>query len=430
MSGAAAALGRGLLLRQGRALARAGGGGEARRGPGPGAGGAAAGGRPWWPHQAAGVAGVPAGAPAEAEAAAGPLHEAERDRGAWAGRDPFGLVAEEARCISQRLRMEIKTEVPALGAAAEYFFRDGVEGKRMRSSILLLLASSVADRPPDPSALTVDDAPMKSLPPSVRRRQQRIAEITEMIHVASLLHDDVIDRAKTRRGIQALNVEMGNKLAILAGDFLLARASSTLASLQSTEAVSLLSTVIEHLVAGEVMQMSTTAADALDFDRYCLKTFYKTASMMAHSAKATTLLGGHPEAVNDLAYDYGKHVGLAFQYIDDVLDFTGDASILGKPVLNDLKSGIATAPVLFAAREHPELVPLVHRKFRREGDVSEAAELVLRSGGIEKTRAMAEEHAGMAIKAICDMPAAGHSHASEARDALVEIARRVLLRKK
>ena len=113
-----------------------------------------------------------------------------------------------------------------------------------------------------------------------------------------------------------------------------------------------------------------------------------------------------------------------------MLDFTGDASILGKPVLNDLKSGIATAPVLFAAREHPELVPLVHRRFRREGDVSEAAELVLRSGGIEKTRAMAEEHAGMAIKAICDMPAAGHSHASEARDALVEIARRVLLRKK
>jgi geranyl diphosphate synthase len=100
-------------------------------------------------------------------------------------------------------------------------------------------------------------------PPEDRRRQQRIAEITELIHVASLLHDDVIDNASTRRGLKALNLVFGNKLAILAGDFLLARASVSLAALRNTEVIELLSQVIEHLVSGEILQVSRECGEEM-----------------------------------------------------------------------------------------------------------------------------------------------------------------------
>lgn len=123
--------------------------------------------------------------------------------------------------------------------------------------MLVLMASAFSAVLPSPDLLTVDPSPVNHHPLDMRRRQQRIAEITEMIHVASLLHDDVIDNAETRRGLKALNSAMGNKIAILAGDFLLARASVSLASLRNTEVIELLSQVIEHLVSGEILQVLT-----------------------------------------------------------------------------------------------------------------------------------------------------------------------------
>lgn len=132
------------------------------------------------------------------------------------------------------------------------------------------------------------------MPGDTRRRQQRLAEITELIHVASLLHDDVLDSAATRRGLRALNLEVGNKLAILAGDFLLARASVTLASLRNTEVIELLSRVLEHLVTGEVMQMTAKADRLVSFDHYFKKTYFKTASLIANSAKVGRWRVQHP----------------------------------------------------------------------------------------------------------------------------------------
>lgn len=122
--------------------------------------------------------------------------------------------------------------------------------------MLVLMASAFSAVLPSADLLTVDPSPVNHHPVDMRRRQQRIAEITEMIHVASLLHDDVIDNAETRRGMKALNSAMGNKIAILAGDFLLARASVSLASLRNTEVIELLSQVIEHLVSGEILQVT------------------------------------------------------------------------------------------------------------------------------------------------------------------------------
>lgn len=150
--------------------------------------------------------------------------------------DPFALVGDEVNGVSHRLCQSVVTNIPTLESAAEYFFRPGVRGKRLRPTLLLLWASALSDAQPAAELLLPDLTPPHQRPVEQRRRQQRIAEIAELIHVASLLHDDVLDDAETRRGILSLNAQAGNKLAILAGDFLLARASVTLASLQNTGA--------------------------------------------------------------------------------------------------------------------------------------------------------------------------------------------------
>ena len=391
--------------------------------------------------------------------------EITEDDETFASVDPFLLVRDELGAISARMRRAVTSEVPALKTAAEYFFRTGSEGKRVRPTVLLLLATAIGAPPvkrPAGSTRTLDGvsehpgrahavaddahtpdhAPAHVVPSATRRRQQRLAEITELIHVASLLHDDVIDGSATRRGLRALNLEVGNKLAILAGDFLLARASVTLASLRDVEVIELLSRVLEHLVAGEVMQMTAAKDDLVNFDHYVKKTYLKTASLIANSSKAVAILGGHVEeggvsskSVKDLAYEYGKHLGLAFQYRDDVLDFTGNSSLLGKPTLGDLKEGVATAPVLFAAEEFPGLLTLIGRRFKCAGDVERAASWVARSDGVEKTRRLAGEHAAFAVAAIDALPPVAAGDASrdatlKCRRALKELARLAVERAK
>jgi len=169
--------------------------------------------------------------------------------------------------------------------------------------------------------------------------QRRLAEITELIHVASLLHDDVIDVASTRRGAPSAPNLFGNKLSILAGDFLLARASLALSRLGSNEVVELVASVLANLVEGEVMQMkgnvptnSTTRGGGPTpeiFQHYMRKTYLKTASLIAKSTRATTVLGGcgskqgwvEGEKIKDAAYNYGKNLGIAFQVRFRTLSF-------------------------------------------------------------------------------------------------------------
>jgi len=346
--------------------------------------------------------------------------------------DPFSLVRSEIESVSERLRRCIVTEIPTLEQAAEYFFRAGHEGKRLRSTVILLMSTSLASVPTNPLFLTVDDSPADAHPPEQRRRQQRIAEITELIHVASLLHDDVIDNADKRRGLKALNSLLGNKVAILAGDFLLARASVSLAALQNSEVIALMSQVLEHLVAGEILQMTAGPDDAGSMDHYMRKTYYKTASLVANSCKSVAVLAGCSPDQATAAWDYGRHLGLAFQLIDDVLDYTGTAAELGKPAGNDLRSGLATAPVLFAAEEHPELHTLIKRRFREKGDVETALRLVNNSQGVHRAKQLAEGHAREAINALKRLPevVVACEAAVESRNALVEITQKVVNRRK
>eukprot|EP01024_Parvocaulis_polyphysoides_P050676 TRINITY_DN493_c1_g1_i1.p2 TRINITY_DN493_c1_g1~~TRINITY_DN493_c1_g1_i1.p2 ORF type:complete len:463 (-),score=52.76 TRINITY_DN493_c1_g1_i1:164-1453(-) len=346
--------------------------------------------------------------------------------------DPVSLIHQELNCISERVRASVISDIPALGRAAEYFFRVGAEGKRVRPTVILLLASALPAASVQFSQdwLRADFSPAGEHTINVRRRQQRIAEVAEMIHVASLLHDDVIDNASTRRGMAALNALMGNKLAILAGDFLLARASLTLAALRNTEIVELLSKVLEDLVSGEIMQISGSEKQMNNLEYYQRKTYYKTASLLANSAKAVAKIGGNSPEVCSIAYEYGRHLGMAFQVQDDIMDFTSSSSIMGKPGLNDLKSGIATAPVIFAAEQFPELIPLIQRKFKYEDDVDVAANLVFQSNGIQRSKELAQQHVMSAKDQINQLPETDSTYVLACREALLQMADKVVNRQK
>ncbi|PKU87399.1 solanesyl-diphosphate synthase 1, mitochondrial isoform X1 [Dendrobium catenatum] len=340
--------------------------------------------------------------------------------------DPFSLVSDELSVIANRLRSMVVAEVPKLAQAAEYFFKIGVEGKRFRPTVLLLMAKALYMPIPQPTV----DGVFSSLKKELDLRQQRIAEITEMIHVASLLHDDVLDDAETRRGIGSLNMVMGNKLSVLAGDFLLSRACVALAKLKNTEVVSLLATVVEHLVNGETMQMTTSFEQRRSMEYYLQKTFYKTASLIANSCKAIALLAGQTAEVALLAYNYGRNLGMAYQLIDDVLDFTGTSSSLGKGSLSDIKQNIVTAPILFAMEEYPQLREVVDRGFGNRSDVDLALDYLFKSKGLERTRELAAEHADEAVKAIEALPHSDDEDVIKSRRALVDLTREVMTRTK
>ncbi|XP_010228271.1 solanesyl-diphosphate synthase 1, mitochondrial [Brachypodium distachyon] len=314
---------------------------------------------------------------------------------------------------------QIRNKVPKLASAAEYFFKMGAEGKRFRPTVLLLMASALKF----PISESTEEGVFSMLASTLRTRQQNIAEITEMIHVASLLHDDVLDDADTRRGVTSLNCIMGNKLSVLAGDFLLSRACVALAALGNTEVVSLMATAVEHLVTGETMQISTSREQRRSMEYYLQKTYYKTASLISN-----TILAGHTADVSLLAYEYGRNLGLAFQLIDDVLDFTGTSASLGKGSLSDIRHGIITAPMLYAMEEFPQLHDVVDQGFDNPANVELALDYLQKSRGIERTKELAQEHVNLAVKAIEALPDSDDEDVLISRRALIDITQRVITR--
>ncbi|XP_057472303.1 solanesyl diphosphate synthase 3, chloroplastic/mitochondrial-like isoform X4 [Actinidia eriantha] len=339
--------------------------------------------------------------------------------------DPFSLVENELSMLANRLRSMVVVEVPKLASAAEYLFKLA-EGKRFRPTVLLLMATALNVRIPGP----VSDGVIDSLPMELRKRQQRIAEITEMIHVASRLHGDVLDDADTRRGIGSLNFVMGNKIAVLAGDFLLSRACGALASLKNTEVVALLATAVEHLVTGETMQMTTASEQRCSMEYYMQKTYYKTASLISNSCKAVALLAGQTTEVSMLAYEYGKNLGLAYQLIEDILDFTGTSTSLGKGSLSDIRHGIITAPLLYAMEEFPQLHAVFDRGLENSADVDLALGYLGKSCGIQRARELAAKHANLASSAIDSLPENDDEDVQRSRRALVDLTQIVITRSK
>lgn len=312
----------------------------------------------------------------------------------------FSPVEADLRLLSENLIRLVGTSHPILSAAAEYLF--GAGGKRVRPAIVLLMSRA--------TMLDEDITP----------RHRRLAEITEMIHTASLVHDDVVDEAQMRRGVPTVHSLFDNRVAILAGDFLFAQASWHLANLDNLEVVKLLSEVIMNFAAGEIQQGMTRFDTTTTIEAYLDKSYYKTASLIANSSKAAGLLSDVSRETSEHLHGYGRNWGLAFQIVDDILDFTASTETLGKPAGSDLKSGNLTAPVLFALEEKPYLEALIERKFAAEGDLEKAIALIQDSQGIERARELAAHHANKAVEHLNDLPP------SESRQALINMTEFVL----
>jgi all-trans-nonaprenyl-diphosphate synthase len=293
-------------------------------------------------------------------------------------------VEQDLEALLSDLRSLIGAGHPILQAAAEHLFSAG--GKRLRPGIVLLISRALS-----PSG-------------DLTARHRRLAEITEMIHTASLVHDDVVDEAATRRGVATVHSRFNHRVAVLAGDFLFAQASWHLANLDDLEVVKLLSRVIMDLADGEVKQGLFRYDTGQTFATYLEKSYCKTASLIANSAKAAGVLSGESSDHLQALYHYGRQLGLAFQVVDDILDFTGSDQQLGKPAASDLASGYLTAPALYALDEQPTLAGLIEREFSGDGDLDQALELVRASRAIPRTRELAETFAREAREALAWLP--------------------------
>lgn len=387
--------------------------------------------------------------------------------------DPFKMVEKELQPFSDSIKELVSSDQPILSMAAKHFFEKR-HGKRFRPTIVQLMAKAVAAAAPEmrhvEESSTGSNGVMNSVErinqshtssedmakaggvagwqwsgasqvevsggvitpenhqgSDVWRRQAQLGQIVEMIHVASLIHDDVLDEAETRRGGEAVHKLYSNKVAVLAGDYLLARASVLLARLENTAVVQIMATALESLVAGEIMQLKSAPESLLQMETYLRKSYYKTASLICYACRSTALLGGHAyeSTVATACEEFGFHLGLAYQIQDDILDFTAAATVLGKPALADMDLGLSTAPILYAAQEFPKLRPLIMRRFKEKGDKQAALEALYKSKtAMDKAKALAVFHAQRAVDALLRLPQ------SQARDALVRLTHAVITRKK
>ncbi|MEB3211397.1 MAG: solanesyl diphosphate synthase [Leptolyngbyaceae bacterium] len=308
----------------------------------------------------------------------------------------FSPVESDLHLLTETLKRLVGARHPILYAAAEHLF--GAGGKRIRPAIVFLV--SRATMPGQ----------------DITAKHRRLAEITEMIHTASLVHDDVVDEAEVRRGVPTVHSSFTNRIAVLAGDFLFAQSSWHLANLDNLAVVKLLSEVIMDLAEGEIQQGLNRFDSDITIDAYLDKSYYKTASLIANSSKSAGILSDVSSEIVSNLYHYGRHLGLAFQIVDDILDFTASEDVLGKPTCSDLKSGNLTAPVIYALEECPSLKSLIDREFAQEGDLEEAIAVIMNGNGIQRARELARTHNQLAIKHLECLPQ------TECRNALAEIA--------
>ncbi|CAH1113031.1 unnamed protein product [Psylliodes chrysocephalus] len=299
--------------------------------------------------------------------------------------DPYALLEDDLRDVYGYIRNALRrnTFQDNLYEIATYYF-DG-HGKAIRPMVTILMARAI-------------NCHMYKENSGLIASQREVAMISEMIHTASLVHDDVIDQSDFRRGKPSVNVKWNHKKVTMAGDFILAVASMMIARLRNNEVTSVLSQVVSDLVQGEFMQLGSKETENERFAHYLQKTYRKTASLIANSVKSVAILAEGDEKITEISYQYGRNLGLAFQLVDDLLDFVSSAEAMGKPTAADLKLGLATAPVLFACEKYPELNPMIMRRFQEPGDVEKAFELVHKSRGLQQTQFLARQHCQEAVR--------------------------------
>jgi geranylgeranyl pyrophosphate synthase len=301
-------------------------------------------------------------------------------------------LAADLDRVERKMRDPVHPEYPQLTAVLQQLLTSG--GKRLRPALALLTGK----------LYQADVEKLISLAASV-----------EMLHTATLVHDDLIDGALFRRGKTTVNARWSMGATVLTGDYLFARAAALAAETDNVRVMAIFSDTLMTICSGELRQifdrndlphLERESAWEVALDRYDQRIHAKTASLFAAATEAAAVLGGAPEEQVLALRDYGQLLGSGFQIIDDVLDFQGDEEILGKPVGSDLREGIVTLPVLYYSREHPddERVAAVVRDGRNDGLVREVVTAIRESGAIAQAMDRARDFIARSQAALAVLP--------------------------
>jgi geranylgeranyl pyrophosphate synthase len=305
----------------------------------------------------------------------------------------FAPVAADLDVVERHLMQAAEGQHPLLAGALRYVF--DTRGKRLRPALVLLSG-----------ALGAYDL----------TRLVLLAASLEVVHTASLVHDDTIDEALTRRGFTTINSAWDKHTAIVTGDFLFAKSAELAARMNSVRIMQMLSETVMSMCAGEMRQYAHKNDWNIGIDEYLTRVGAKTASLFAMCCSGAGVATDQSDRQIEALHAYGFNVGLAFQIVDDILDFDSDEGTLGKPAGNDLAQGTITLPaILFIEKLEPQ-APL--RLRLQHGEDSElAAELVRQSGALQEARDYASRAVDEAVRALEIFPS------DETTRSLVELAR-------
>jgi octaprenyl-diphosphate synthase len=316
----------------------------------------------------------------------------------------YQLIAPELALVEDELLAYTRSEITPIAEIGEYLLNAG--GKRLRPALFLLTAKMLGEV--SPMAI-------------------RLAAVVEFIHNATLVHDDIIDAADTRRGRPSANSHWGNSMTVLAGDWLYMRSFAVALGEKNLDVLNTLIEITQKMVEGELLQLTYLGRSEVTEEQLLDIVERKTAYLFSACMKLPAIAAGMNHGSAERLAEIGKSLGMAFQLVDDLLDLTSTQDVLGKPVANDLKEGKMTLPVLFAVRhgnreDTLKVQRVLDERDFRSVDRAEILKLVQRSDGLARTRKLAEQYARRAIQMLEEFPASIY------RDAVVRIPEFILNR--
>ena len=318
----------------------------------------------------------------------------------------FDLLHDELEAIEQEFGRETQSEVRGIAEIGEYLRAGG--GKRIRPMLLLLASRLFAANG------------------RMRASAIRLGAVVEIIHTATLVHDDIIDEAQTRRGRPSANTQWGNSKCVLAGDWLYMQAFKVTLQERNFRILDLLIDLTQQMVEGEVLQIERLGR-CVSLDEYLDLIFRKTACLFSVCMRLGGILGGTTPKKEELLAEYGRNLGMAFQIVDDVLDLTASEKILGKPVASDLREGKTTMAIIAVLEKCTPGQRALIETVMREGVFrsvrhEQVLELLEQYSGVETAMLKAREYAARAQQAIAKFPP------SEAQRALLWVPEFVIAR--
>jgi len=324
------------------------------------------------------------------------MHAVENTPETMAFADVLALARDDMADVDALITRSLESDVVLVSQVSEYIVRSG--GKRLRPMLVLLAARALGYR---------------------GEQHHRTAAIVEFIHTATLLHDDVVDSSERRRGRQSANAVFGNQASVLVGDFLYSRAFQMMVDIDSMRVMQILADATNTIAAGEVMQLMNVHDPDVSEDAYRQVIYRKTARLFEAGAELAAVLAGSGQRIEATMAAYGRQLGLAFQLVDDALDFDASPDELGKNLGDDLAEGKPTLPLIRALQTGSEAERELLRTAILEGGTGRLADVqsvIESTGALEYTAARAQEAADLAIDALSDLPD------SEYKQALVTIA--------